>query len=200
MKQVRFSNAMRAAALTGGLFLTASAFGQQVVVKGHVKDATGEPIIGATIRVDGTDGGTITDIDGNFSINADAKSTLKISYIGYETVSVAAGQNINVILKEDAATKLDDVVVIGYGRAKKTDLTGSISALKPDELSKGITNNASDMLVGKVAGVDGADHRRYARCRSTDPYPWWCLSLSQQRSSVCYRRTRYRQQHGDWYE
>ena len=154
MKQVRFSNAMRAAALTGGLFLTASAFGQQVVVKGHVKDATGEPIIGATIRVDGTDGGTITDIDGNFSINADAKSTLKISYIGYETVSVAAGQNINVILKEDAATKLDDVVVIGYGRAKKTDLTGSISALKPDELSKGITNNASDMLVGKVAGVD----------------------------------------------
>lgn len=146
MKQVRFSNAMRAAALTGGLFLTASAFGQQVVVKGHVKDATGEPIIGATIRVDGTDGGTITDIDGNFSINADAKSTLKISYIGYETVSVAAGQNINVILKEDAATKLDDVVVIGYGRAKKTDLTGSITALKPDELSKGITNNASDML------------------------------------------------------
>ncbi|MEE1546770.1 MAG: SusC/RagA family TonB-linked outer membrane protein [Prevotella pectinovora] len=154
MKQVRFSNAMRAAALTGGLFLTASAFGQQVVVKGHVKDATGEPIIGATIRVDGTDGGTITDIDGNFSINADAKSTLKISYIGYETVSVAAGQNINVILKEDAATKLDDVVVIGYGRAKKTDLTGSITAMKPDELSKGITNNASDMLVGKVAGVD----------------------------------------------
>lgn len=154
MKQVRFSNAMRTAALAGGLFLTASAFGQQVVVKGHVKDATGEPIIGATIRVDGAEGGTITDIDGNFSIKADAKSTLKISYLGYETASVAAGNNINIVLKEDAATKLDDVVVIGYGRAKKTDLTGSVTAMKPDELSKGITNNASDMLVGKVAGVD----------------------------------------------
>lgn len=154
MKQVRFSKAMRTAALTGGLFLTASAFGQQVVVKGHVKDATGEPIIGATIRVDGAQGGTITDIDGNFSIKADAKSTLKISYLGYETASVAAGQNINIVLKEDAATKLDDVVVIGYGRAKKTDLTGSVTAMKPDELSKGITNSASDMLVGKVAGVD----------------------------------------------
>lgn len=154
MKQVRFSNALRTAAISGSLFLTASAFGQDIVVKGHVKDATGEPIIGATIRVDGTQGGTITDIDGNFSIKADAKSVLKISYIGYETATVSAGKNVNITLKEDAATKLDDVVVIGYGRAKKNDLTGSVTAMKPDEMSKGITNSATDMLVGKVAGVD----------------------------------------------
>ena len=148
MKQVRFSNAMRAAALTGGLFLTASAFGQQVVVKGHVKDASGEPIIGATVRIDGTQGGTVTDLDGNFTLKADAKSVIKISYIGYETTTVSAGQNINVILKEDTDQNLNEVVVIGYGRAKKNDLTGSVTAMKPDELSKGITNNASDMLVG----------------------------------------------------
>ncbi len=154
MKQVRFSNALRTTAIGGGLFLAASAFGQDIVVKGHVKDATGEPIIGATIRVDGTQGGTITDIDGNFSIKADAKSVLKISYIGYETATVSAGKSINITLKEDAATKLDDVVVIGYGRAKKNDLTGSVTAMKPDEMSKGITNSATDMLVGKVAGVD----------------------------------------------
>lgn len=154
MKQVKFKNALRCAALTGGLFLTASAFGQQVVVKGHVKDASGEPVIGATVRVDGTQGGTITDLDGNFSIQADAKSVIKISYIGYETATVNAGQNINIILKEEGDNKLNEVVVIGYGRAKKTDLTGSVTAMKPDELSKGITNNASDMLVGKVAGVD----------------------------------------------
>ena len=154
MKQVRLSNALRTAAVGGGLFLAAGAFAQDIVVKGHVKDATGEPIIGATIRVAGTQGGTITDIDGNFSLKADAKSVLTISYIGYETATVSAGQSVNIILKEDAATKLDDVVVIGYGRAKKNDLTGSVTAMKPDEMSKGITNNATDMLVGKVAGVD----------------------------------------------
>lgn len=154
MKQVKFSNALRTAALTGGLFLTASAFGQQVIVKGHVKDSTGEPVIGATVRVEGTEGGTVTDFDGNFSIKADAKSVIKISYIGYETATAKAGQNINIILKEEADNKLNEVVVIGYGRAKKTDLTGSVTAMKPDDLSKGITNNASDMLVGKVAGVD----------------------------------------------
>lgn len=154
MKQVKFKNALRAVALTGGLFLTTSAFGQQVVVKGHVKDASGEPIIGATVRIDGTQGGTVTDIDGNFTLKADAKSVIKISYIGYATTTVSAGQNINVILKEDTDQNLNEVVVIGYGRAKKDDLTGSVTAIKPDEMSKGITNNASDMLVGKVAGVD----------------------------------------------
>ena len=154
MKQVKISSVLKTAALTGGLLLTTSAFGQQVIVKGHVKDSTGEPVIGATVRVEGAQGGTVTDFDGNFSISADAKSKIKISYIGYETAVVGAGQNINIILKEEADNKLNEVVVIGYGRAKKNDLTGSVTAMKPDDMSKGVTNNASDMLVGKIAGVD----------------------------------------------
>lgn len=154
MKQVKLRNAARTLALSAGLFLSATAFAQSITVKGHVKDATGEPVIGATVRVAGVPGGTVTDIDGNFSIKADAKSTLEISFIGYETATVKANQSLNVTMQETAATKLNDVVVIGYGRAKKNDLTGSVTAIKPDELSKGITNNASDMLVGKVAGVD----------------------------------------------
>lgn len=154
MKQVKLTNAVRIFALVIGLFLSASAFAQDITVKGHVKDATGEPIIGATVRVPGTQIATVSDIDGNFSIKADAKASLEITYIGYETATVKAGQSVVVVLQENAATKLNDVVVIGYGRAKKDDLTGSVTAIKPDELSKGITNNASDMLVGKVAGVD----------------------------------------------
>ena len=78
MKQVKISSVLKTAALTGGLLLTTSAFGQQVVVKGHVKDSTGEPVIGATVRVEGAQGGTVTDFDGNFSISADAKSKIKI--------------------------------------------------------------------------------------------------------------------------
>ena len=154
MKHVKFSNTLRIAALTGGLFLSASAFAQQVVVKGHVKDATGEPIIGATVRVAGVGGGAITDANGNFTISANPKSTITISFIGYEPATVTAGQNVDVVMKEAGATQLKDMVVIGYGKAKKADLTGSVTVMKPDELTKGVTNNASDLLVGKVAGVD----------------------------------------------
>ncbi len=137
-----------------GLFLTVSAFAQHIAVKGNVKDDTGEPVIGATVRIDGqTAAGTVTDFDGNFSINAPKGATISISYIGFLTAKVTAAPNVSVRLQQDNQT-LNDVVVIGYGRAKKSDLTGSVSAIKPDEMSKGITNNASDMLVGKIAGVD----------------------------------------------
>ena len=118
MKHVKFSNTLRIAALTGGLFLSASAFAQQVVVKGHVKDATGEPIIGATVRVAGVEGGAITDANGNFTISANPKSTITISFIGYEPATVTAGQNVDVVMKEAGATQLKDMVVIGYGKAK----------------------------------------------------------------------------------
>lgn len=92
-------------------------------------------------------------MDGNFSLNVPKGSTLVISFIGYKTQEVAAAPSIIVTLVEDSEL-LDEVVVVGYGRTKKDDLTGSVTAIKPDELSKGITNNAQDMLVGKVAGVD----------------------------------------------
>lgn len=154
MKQVKFKFPVRLFAIVCGLFLSVSAFAQQITVNGQVIDATGEAVIGATVRVAGTTEGTVTDIDGNFSVNVDRNATLQISYIGYLTKNVTPQSNLVVKLEEDAAKNLSEVVVIGYGRTKKEDLTGSVTALKPDELSKGITNNASDMLVGKIAGVD----------------------------------------------
>ena len=152
MKQVKFKTPVRLMSLLVGLFLSVGAFAQNDV-KGIVKDASGEPIIGATIRVIGQDGGAITDFDGNFTIKAAPGAKIQVSYIGYKTVELPVSANMVVTLQDDTQL-LTDVVVIGYGRAKKEDLTGSVTAIKPDEMSKGITSSASDMLVGKVAGVD----------------------------------------------
>ena len=154
MKQVKFTMPRRMLALICGLFLTIGAFAQQIVVKGHVKDATGEPIIGATIRVVGVEGGAVTDIDGNFTLNANHGATLSVSYIGYATQEVSAASDVVITLEEDAANSLNEVVVIGYGVAKKSDLTGSVAALKPDAKNKGVVVNPQDMLAGKVAGVN----------------------------------------------
>ena len=152
MKQVKSKTPVRILSLLLGLFLSVGAFAQNDV-KGIVKDASGEPIIGATIRVVGQDGGAITDFDGNFTIKAAPGAKIQVSYIGYKTVELPVSANMVVTLQDDTQL-LSDVVVIGYGRAKKEDLTGSVTAIKPDEMSKGITSSASDMLVGKVAGVD----------------------------------------------
>ena len=152
MKQVKFKTSVRLMSLLLGLFLSVGAFAQNDV-KGIVKDASGEPIIGATIRVVGQDGGAITDFDGNFTIKAAPGAKIQVSYIGYKTVELPVSANMIVTLQDDTQL-LSDVVVIGYGRAKKEDLTGSVTAIKPDEMSKGITSSASDMLVGKIAGVD----------------------------------------------
>ena len=153
MKQVKFQNAIRTATLSAGLFLSASAFAQQITVKGHVVDETGEPVIGASVKVVGSKAGAVTDIDGNFSIAADKKATLEITYIGYEPLKVVAGQDLKIQLK-NTSTTLNDVVVIGYGVAKKNDLTGSVTALKPDEKNHGIITSAQDMIQGKIAGVN----------------------------------------------
>lgn len=152
MKQVKFKTSVRLMSLLLGLFLSVGAFAQNDV-KGIVKDASGEPIIGATIRVVGQDGGAITDFDGNFTVKAAPGAKIQVSYIGYKTVELPVSANMIVTLQDDTQL-LSDVVVIGYGRAKKEDLTGSVTAIKPDEMSKGITSSASDMLVGKIAGVD----------------------------------------------
>lgn len=152
-KQVKFPNALRTATLSAGLFLSASAFAQQVVVKGNVVDETGEPVIGASVKVVGGTLGTVTDIDGNFTLNADKKSTIEVTYIGYEPVKMQAGQNLTIHLKNTSST-LNEVVVIGYGAVKKSDFTGSVTALKPDSKNKGLVVNAQDMLSGKVAGVN----------------------------------------------
>lgn len=116
------------------------------------KDNTGEAVIGANVVVKGTTNGTITDFDGNFQLQAQKGDIIVVSFIGYQSQELPAAANMNVILKDDSEI-LDEVVVIGYGSVKKDDATGSVTAIKPDELSKGITTNAQDMLTGKVAGV-----------------------------------------------
>ena len=153
MKQVKFQSAIRTAALGATMFLSASAFAQQMVVKGHVVDETGEPVIGASVKVVGGQTGAVTDLDGNFSISADKKAVLEITYIGYEPVKIQAGQNLKIKIA-NTSTTLNDVVVIGYGVAKKNDLTGSVTALKPDEKNHGIITSAQDMIQGKIAGVN----------------------------------------------
>ena len=154
MKQVKFKFPVRMLAIICGLLLSVSAFAQQITVQGNVKDATGEPIIGATVRVAGESGGVVTDLDGNFSISANQGATLQISYLGYQTKEVAAQAHVDVTLEEDAAESLKEVVVIGYGVARKTDLTGSVTALKPDEKNHGLQVSAQDMIQGKIAGVN----------------------------------------------
>ena len=154
MKQVKFKLPLRIFTLLCGMMLTATAFAQQITVNGHVKDATGEAVIGATVRIVGASGGTITDFDGNFTLNANQGDQISISYIGYEDAIVAAAPNLQVLLKEDVAQSLNEVVVIGYGVAKKNDLTGSVTAIKPDEKNHGLITSAQDMLSGKIAGVN----------------------------------------------
>ena len=135
-----------------GLFLSVSAFAQSTIT-GQVKDATGEPIIGASVLINGTSNGTVTDLDGNFSVNVQPGATLTISYIGFQKQQVAATNGMVITLQEDQAQQMNEVVVIGYGAVKKSDLTGSVTALKPDSKNKGLVVNAQDMLAGKVAGV-----------------------------------------------
>ena len=151
MKQVKIRIPLRILALLCGAFISLGAFAQ-ISVKGHVKDDTGEPVMGATVRVIGQEGGTTTDFDGNFAITAPAGSQLTISFMGFQTATVAARPVVNVTLQEDAKV-LEDVVVIGYGTVKKHDLTGSVSTLKPDEKNHGVITNAQDMIQGKIAGV-----------------------------------------------
>ena len=123
-------------------------------VTGIVKDANGEPVIGANVMVKGQSIGTITDIDGRFVLDAPKDAVLQITYIGYvsQEVKVSGKKEINVVLKEDTET-LDEVVVIGYGTAKKSDLTGATTQIKPEALTSSVVGNALESLQGKAAGV-----------------------------------------------
>ena len=152
MKQVNIKMPFRMLVLMLGLFLSVGAFAQ-MDVKGHVKDAQGEPIIGATVRVANTQTATITDFDGNFTLKANAGADIVVSYIGYQNATAKAAPNVEIVLQDDQAL-LNEVVVIGYGQVKKSDLTGSVTALKPDSKNKGLVVNPQDMLSGKVAGVN----------------------------------------------
>jgi iron complex outermembrane receptor protein len=133
-------------------FLSVDAFAQQITVKGLVKDGTGEPVIGANVLVKGTTNGTITDFDGNFQLTANQGDIIVVSFIGFTPQELPAAAQMNIILKDDTEM-MEEVVVIGYGVAKKNDLTGSVTAIKPDKMNKGLVTNAQDMMAGKIAGV-----------------------------------------------
>lgn len=152
IKQVKIKLPLRALTLASGLLLTVSSFAQSNAIKGHVKDASGEPIMGATITVNGKAVG-ITDMDGNFSVDAAPGAKITFTYLGMTPQTVKASSNMNITLEDDSKA-LNEVVVIGYGVAKKSDLTGSVTAIKPDSKNKGVVVNAQDMLTGKVAGVN----------------------------------------------
>ena len=123
-------------------------------VRGTVVDENGEPVVGATVRVAGTQTGTITGIDGDFSIAAPAQGVLSVSYVGFTTqeVKVAGRQQLRVVLKEDAAT-LKDVVVVGYGTMKKSDISGSVATIDQDAVMKRVPTNIGQALQGAAAGV-----------------------------------------------
>ena len=151
MKQVNIQIPLRMLALVLGLFLSVGAFAQ-INVKGHVKDAQGEPIIGATVRVAGTQTATVTDFDGNFTLKANQGATIDISYVGFQSVSVKAAPSLNITMQDDAQL-LKDVVVIGYGTVKKSDATGSVMSVEADQLNKGLATSPADLLQGKTPGV-----------------------------------------------
>ena len=152
MKQVNIRIPFRILTLVMGLFLSLGAYAQ-ITVNGIVKDATGEPVIGASVRVVGTSQGTATDFDGLFTLDGVPQGAkLLISSVGYEDHEVTAASDLVITLAE-STQMLENLVVIGYGVVKKNDLTGSVTALKPDAKNKGVVVSAQDMLGGKVAGV-----------------------------------------------
>ncbi len=136
------------------LALSLPGFAQKITVHGYVDDELGEPLIGATVMEKGTSNGTATDIDGKFTLNVEPNATLVVSYIGYDPVEVAVNgkTDIKVTMKENA-TMLAETVVIGYGSVKKSDATGSVAIVKPDEVEAGLATSVQDMLVGQTPGV-----------------------------------------------
>lgn len=136
------------------LALPVGAFAQNVTVKGQVKDANGEPMIVVNVAQVGTTNGTVTDMDGNYSISVPSNSTLRFSFMGYQTkeIAVSGKTTINVTLEEDTEF-LEEVVVIGYGTQKKANVTGSIATMAGENLREVASADFTRALAGRVAGV-----------------------------------------------
>lgn len=130
------------------------AFSQTITVSGTVVDELGEPLIGATVQQKGTSNGTSTDIDGNYTLSVSPKATITVSYVGYNTQNIEVnGRNvINVTMQENSAV-LDEVVVVGYGQMKRSDLTGSVVSVGEDAVKKSISTSIDQVLQGRAAGV-----------------------------------------------
>ena len=130
------------------------AFPQNITVTGTVLDEAGDPLIGATVQQKGAANGIATDIDGNFKLNVPKNATLVVSYVGYNTQSVAVDgrTNITITLKENAEM-LDEVVVVGYGQMKRSDMTGSVVSVNDAAIKKSIPTSIDQVLQGRAAGV-----------------------------------------------
>lgn len=135
-----------------GIVLSLNVLAQQLEVNGHVVDETGKPVIGATVRIVGTNTATVTNIDGEFSLLANQGARISVTYVGYKEAIVPVSSDMTIRLEQNLEI-LDEVVVVGYGRVKKSDLTGSVTALGADKMVKGAVTSATDMLVGQAAGV-----------------------------------------------
>ena len=135
------------------VMLSIAAFAQNQTFTGTVVDPNGEPVIGATIVQKGTSNTTVTDFDGNFSINAPAGAELEITYVGYGKQTVLAGENMHIVITEDAEL-LNEVVVIGYGVQKKSVVTASIAKVSAEDLAGKTRLRAEDALKGMAAGVN----------------------------------------------
>ncbi len=142
------------AVLLIGLMSPLWAFSQTITVSGTVVDELGEPLIGATVQQKGTSNGTSTDIDGKYTLTIAPKGTITVSYVGYNTQDIAVDGRtvINVTMKENAAV-LDEVVVVGYGQMKRSDLTGSVVSVGEDAVKKSISTSIDQVLQGRAAGV-----------------------------------------------
>lgn len=137
------------------LFISVEIFGQQMTITGVVVDARNESIIGASVMEKGTTNGTITNLNGEFSLKTSAGATLVISYIGYKSqeVKVGANSSLRVVLVEDAE-ELDEVVVVGYGFQKRSSLTASVASVSSKDLVKQVTTNVASALLGRTPGVE----------------------------------------------
>ena len=144
-------NFLRILVLASLLCMSMMAFAQQRI-SGKVKDSGGEPLIGVNIVEIGTTNGTVTDIDGNYTIRIGKNAKLQFSFIGYVTQELKAKPNMLVVLEEDSE-KLDEVVVVGYGSMQRKDVTSSITTLKSDDLNSGVMTSPGQMLQGKVPGL-----------------------------------------------
>ena len=153
MKQVNLRIYRTILPLLLGLFLSVGAYAQNITVKGNVKDATGEPVIGANVLEKGTTNGVITDLDGNFQLQTSAGATLVVSFVGYLPAEVKAASVLNVVLKEDAQL-LDDVVVIGYATGSQRTISGAVQKVGREEMNAGVVVNPLSAIKGKVAGVN----------------------------------------------
>ncbi len=142
----------RALTLCMLMLFTSLTFAQSLI-KGKVVDSNGEALIGASVFVKGTKDGVITDFDGNFMLKCTPGEELVVSYVGFTTKEAVAKNNMKVVLEEDV-TMVEEAVVIGYGTVKRKDATGALETLTADPKLKGVAPNASDMLVGKIAGVN----------------------------------------------